>query len=126
MIALFCALAIVPGVVHARVCLVAIGAIEQSDCCPARTCCEQEPSDGPTLSSDDQDCHCCLEFHLDSSERPLPASLPSTTELPPLAPAFASGILQHLEPPAGLEIAERKLARAGPRPRAAAPLPLRI
>lgn len=126
MIALFCALAIVPGVVHARVCLVALGAIEKSDCCSVRTCCETEPSDAPALDDDGQSCNCCLEFDLDSSDKPLLASVPSTCERPPLAPAFVSEVLAPLAAPHGLEFAQRLFARAGPRPRPAAPLPLRI
>jgi|SRR5690349_2816497 len=124
MIALFCALAIVPGVVHARVCLVALGAIEKSDCCPAGSCCEAEPSDVPALSASEMECHCCLDFDLEPSEKPLLTSVPASLAL--FAPSLASEVLPSLMPPPGIELSRCALARAAPRPRPAAPLPLRI
>jgi len=125
-IALFCVLAFVPGVLHARICLVALGVIEHSDCCAVRSCCLAEPTDGPSISEGDLGCNCCLDLDLDCDEKMPATVVPSGNEPIAFAAPALSATLPQLLPPPGLERAQRVFARAGPRPRMAAPLPLRI
>lgn len=121
-------LALMPGALHAHVCLVALGAIESSACCaPAveQDCCTEAPSDGPALGAESEDCSCCLEVDLDSAERsPLLGAGNASNDLT-VAPPTVIQILPAVQGPPPSERA--RFARAVPRPRSGAvPLPLRI
>ncbi|MEO6709092.1 MAG: hypothetical protein ABI054_12870 [Planctomycetota bacterium] len=124
-IALLCALAVIPGAMHARVCLVALGAVESSACCSVKTCCNQSPSETPSLNAADSDCHCCLDVDLDSGDR-TPIATPASNAHLATLPAWSTTSVALCPPPPARNSARNVQARAGPRPRMAAPLPLRI
>jgi hypothetical protein len=125
--ALLCVLAFAPGALHSRVCLVALGAIESADCCARPTCCVEEPPASPSIEAGEANCHCCVDFDLDTSERtPLSGSTANASDFE-VAPAGAVCTLPAVGDPPASERARALFARAGPRPRSpAAPLPLRI
>lgn len=126
-------LALMPGALHAHVCLVALGAIEGSACCAPvleaeeQDCCTEAPSDGPAMGAESDDCSCCLEVDLDSAERsPLVGTGNASTDLT-VAPATVIQTLPAVQEPPPSERARARFARAGPRQRSGAiPLPLRI
>lgn len=126
-------LALMPGALHAHVCLVALGAIESSACCAPvleaaeQDCCTEAPSDGPAMGAESDDCSCCLEVDLDSAERsPLLGTGNASTDLTVAPPTVIQTLPAVQEPPPS-ERARARFARAGPRPRSGAiPLPLRI
>jgi len=124
-VALLCALAVIPGAMHARVCLVALGVAPSSDCCSVKTCCKPSPSDAPSLSAGESDCHCCLDVDLDSGDK-TPIATPTSNGHLAVAPAFWNVAVALCPPPPARNQARNVHARAGPRPRMAAPLPLRI
>ena len=125
--ALCFALAFAPSALHAHICLVELGAIESSDCCTAvSSCCSQRQSDGPVVNASEADCHCCLELNLDAEDKVELAGAPSSGAQHTLPPAISIALLPRLMPAPALESARLIFARAGPRLRSAAPVPLRI
>lgn len=128
MVALLCALFCAPGVLHARVCLVALGVVDTPACCEDQraSCCEPEVPAGPSLAATGMDCRCCLEVDLEGRDR-LPQVTPDQPT-PIAAPVLR--LVCELEvlpaPSVAGERARLMLVRERERPATAAPIPLRI
>ncbi len=125
-LALLCAMICAPGALHARICFVALGVIEQPSCCSKPTCCDPLPDKGPALAAASEECTCCLEVVFDSNDK-TPTAAP--VQLPALeAPMLRLVcVLASVPPPApGFESQRAIRARERLRPNAAAQVPLRI
>lgn len=125
-LALVCALICAPGELRARVCLVALGVVEQPSCCSKPTCCDPLPDKGPALKAASEECTCCLEVVLDSNDK-------TPTAAPVQLPALEAPVLRLVcelasvaLPMPGFERVRAMRARERLRPNAAAPVPLRI
>lgn len=125
-LALLCAMICAPGELRARICLVALGVVEQPSCCSKPTCCDPLPDKGPALKASSEECTCCLEVVLDSNDK-------TPTDAPPPQPALVALPLRLVcelaptpLPEPGFERARALRARERLRPNAAASVPLRI
>ena len=114
------------GRVARRVCLVALGVIEQPSCCSKATCCDPLPEQGPALKASGEECSCCLDVVLDSNDK-------TPTDVPLQLPAIDAPALRLVcelapspQPEACFERARALRARERLRPNAAASVPLRI
>jgi hypothetical protein len=125
---LLCTLMSTPAAVHTRVCLIAMGVMDDPGCCAPVSCCEREAErseQAPTWLAAGQDCHCCLELSIEG-RGPLLAQAGGPgadwSVAGSLIPSFMSAMIA----PQPNRTLRTIVSRTAWRPRPSAPIPLRI